>query len=139
MVLLEAGGDPRELSGGDPLLEKENRLPEDYDVPAFHAFASENSAMKWDFFVRHYEEECRQQRDPNYLPARNGVPGLQRGSMPSKTRLATRNMRRSWSGSRERVASGGAIQVPEIHEFNDDFPMPIYTGIEYGDAMTQLP
>lgn len=73
MILLEAGGDPRELSGGDPIESHCNRLPADYDVPAFHAFASENSAIKWDFFVRHYEDEPTQQRDPNYLPSRHGV------------------------------------------------------------------
>src|SRR5437868_926016 len=50
VVLLEAGGDPRQLSGGDPIEPGVNRLPHDYDVPAFHAFASENDAMKWDFF-----------------------------------------------------------------------------------------
>jgi choline dehydrogenase len=55
VVLLEAGGDPRAMSGGDPIAEDQNRLPADYDVPAFNAFASENSAMKWDFFVRHYD------------------------------------------------------------------------------------
>lgn len=73
VVLLEAGGDPAALSGGDPLQEPGNRLPADYEVPAFHAFASENSAMKWDFFVRHYEDETQQARDPNYLPSRQGV------------------------------------------------------------------
>lgn len=73
VVLLEAGGDPRELSGGDAVQPEQNRLPADYDVPAFHAFASENAAMKWDFFVRHYEDETEQQRDPNYLPSRQGV------------------------------------------------------------------
>lgn len=73
VVLLEAGGDPRTLSGGDALPGGENRLPADYDVPAFHAFASENSAMKWDFFVRHYEDETEQRRDPNYLPSHSGV------------------------------------------------------------------
>jgi len=73
VVLLEAGGDPRRLSGGDSVQPEQNRLPADYDVPAFHAFASENSAMKWDFFVRHYEEESEQQRDPNYVPSRQGV------------------------------------------------------------------
>ena len=40
VVLLEAGGDPRELAGGDPLEPDVNRLPDDYDVPAFHPFAS---------------------------------------------------------------------------------------------------
>jgi len=73
VVLLEAGGDPRELRGADSIEPGRNRLPADYDVPAFHAFASENSAMKWDFFVRHYEDESQQQRDPNYVPSRQGV------------------------------------------------------------------
>ena len=73
VILLEAGGDPRELSGGDPLEPNGNRLPADYDVPAFHAFASENSALKWDFFVRHYESQQVQQQDPNYLSSQDGV------------------------------------------------------------------
>ena len=73
VILLEAGGDAKELSGGDALDPGHDRLPADYDVPAFHAFASENAAMKWDFFVRHYAEEPDQQRDPNYVAARNGV------------------------------------------------------------------
>ncbi len=59
VVLLEAGGDPRS-SGGE-------RLPEDYDVPAFHSFASENPAMRWDFFVRHYADEAQQRRDPKLV------------------------------------------------------------------------
>jgi choline dehydrogenase-like flavoprotein len=46
VVLLEAGGDPVDPDG--------NRLPDDYDVPAFHPFASENDAIGWHFFVRHY-------------------------------------------------------------------------------------
>lgn len=45
VLLLEAGGNPLRLAG--------KRLPDDYRIPAFHAFASENEAMKWDFFVRH--------------------------------------------------------------------------------------
>ena len=40
VILLEAGGDPRELIGGDPIEPDVNRLPHDYDVPAFHAFAA---------------------------------------------------------------------------------------------------
>jgi choline dehydrogenase-like flavoprotein len=73
VILLEAGGDPRTLSGGDPIQPRHNRLPHDYDVPAFHAFASENEAMRWDFFVRHYTDESTQTRDPNYRPERGGV------------------------------------------------------------------
>jgi choline dehydrogenase len=71
--LLEAGGDPRQLSGGDPLNRERNRMPSDYDVPAFHAFASENSATAWDFFVRHYGDEEQQRKDPKYCPNEGGV------------------------------------------------------------------
>ncbi len=66
VLLLEAGGDPRQLSGGDPVDPTGNRLPLDYDVPCFHPFASENEAMKWNFFVRHYSSDEQQRRDPNY-------------------------------------------------------------------------
>jgi choline dehydrogenase len=65
VLLLEAGGDSLQSSNA--------RLPEDYQVPAFHAFASENPAMKWDFFVRHYEDEGRQKKDYKYTAERNGV------------------------------------------------------------------
>ena len=65
VILLEAGGDPKELAGADAV-SKEGRLPCDYDVPAFHAFASENEAMKWDYFVRHYADLDTQKLDPKY-------------------------------------------------------------------------
>ena len=72
VILLEAGGDPRELSGGDAVHADVNRMPNDYDVPCFHAFASENDAIKWDFFVRHYGDDQLQQRDPKYREDYNG-------------------------------------------------------------------
>jgi choline dehydrogenase-like flavoprotein len=65
VLLLEAGGDPYKLS--------DSRLPEDYEVPAFHAFASENPALRWDFFVRHYGDEQRQAKDSKYTVERQGV------------------------------------------------------------------
>ena len=65
VLLLEAGGDPCELA--------DSRLPADYQVPAFHAFATENPAMRWDFFVRHYVDEQRQRRDRKYSPGKGGV------------------------------------------------------------------
>ena len=71
VILLEAGGDPKELSGADEI-SKEGRLPCDYDVPAFHAFASENDAMKWDFFVRHYADLETQKLDPKYSAEYDG-------------------------------------------------------------------
>ena len=67
VLLLEAGGDPRKLQGGDPQGPDRNTLPEDYDVPAFHSLATENEAMRWDFFVRHYKDNTRQQRDKKFV------------------------------------------------------------------------
>ncbi len=57
VFLIEAGGDPRTGADG---------LPDEYDVPAFHALACENDAMSWNFRVRHYADEARQARDPKY-------------------------------------------------------------------------
>ena len=65
VILLEAGGDPKQLSGGNEVSHA-NRLPSDYDVPCFHPFATENDALKWDFFVRHYGNDQLQRRDPKY-------------------------------------------------------------------------
>ena len=72
VVLLEAGGDPRQLTGGDAVNPDANRLPFDYDVPCFHAFASENEAMKWDFFVRHYKDDAQQRLDPKFRETMDG-------------------------------------------------------------------
>jgi len=72
VVLLEAGGDPGKLTGGNEGHPDRNRLTSDYDVPCFHAFATENEAMKWDFFVRHYGDDTQQRRDPKYYEQWNG-------------------------------------------------------------------
>jgi choline dehydrogenase len=74
VVLLEAGGDPRKLAGGDATDPTVNRMPDDYDVPAFHAFASENDAIKWDFFVRHLADDSLQRLDPKYYETWDGKP-----------------------------------------------------------------
>jgi choline dehydrogenase len=58
VLILEAGGDPRT---GDS---------DQYDVPAFHPFATEDARMRWDFFVRHYQNEAQQARDPKFLAGR---------------------------------------------------------------------
>jgi len=72
VVLLEAGGDPKQLAGGDPVDPGGNRLPDDYDVPAFHGFAAENDALSWNFFVRHYGSDPLQRRDPKYRETWDG-------------------------------------------------------------------
>lgn len=66
VLVLEAGGDPVKLHGGDAVDPDNNRLPEDYQVPVFHALSTENDAMRWDYFVRHYGDDQRQQQDPKY-------------------------------------------------------------------------
>ena len=65
VCVLEAGGDARRSEA--------ERLPDDYEVPGFHAFSCENPAMSWDFQVRHYDEEAQQVRDPKYDVRRGGV------------------------------------------------------------------
>jgi choline dehydrogenase len=67
VLVLEAGDDPREPTPG-PGAE---RLPADYDVPAFHPFASENAALSWSFFVRHFADPVQAARDPKLTP--NGI------------------------------------------------------------------
>jgi choline dehydrogenase-like flavoprotein len=74
VLLLEAGGDPRQLSGTNDDQPGINRLPDDYDVPSWHGFASENDAMRWDFFVRHYASDEMQKKDPKYRKDYRGVP-----------------------------------------------------------------
>jgi choline dehydrogenase-like flavoprotein len=72
VLLLEAGGDPRALAGGDAV-DNANRLPDDYDVPVFHALASENEAIKWDMFVRHYEDLVQQKLDDKFVVEKDGI------------------------------------------------------------------
>ena len=61
VLVLEAGGDPQ--------------VPDraDYEVPAFHPFATENAAMRWDFFVRHYGNSAQQRRDPKFVAGEDGI------------------------------------------------------------------
>src|ERR671921_678281 len=68
VLLLEAGGDPCSAPNADG-----QGIPEDYRVPVFHAFASENPALRWDFFVRHYADDARQRRDDKYIDKAGGV------------------------------------------------------------------
>lgn len=58
VLLLEAGGDETTIA---------------YQVPVFHAWASEDPALKWDYFVRHYQDNERQQRDSKFVAPEDGV------------------------------------------------------------------
>jgi choline dehydrogenase len=57
------------------VLEAGDDAGADYNsqVPCFHAFASEDPELRWDFFVRHYGSHERQGRDPKFVPDRDGV------------------------------------------------------------------
>ena len=59
VLLLEAGSDR-----GDQLL---------YQVPVFHGLSTEDEAMRWDFFVHHYEDPARQRADSKFSTAHGGV------------------------------------------------------------------
>src|SRR3954452_19805713 len=74
VLLLEAGGDPRTSIGDTPQTPHVNSLPDDYDVPAFHALSTENAGIRWDFWVRHYADPAQQQRDPHYRSTHEGRP-----------------------------------------------------------------
>jgi choline dehydrogenase len=76
VIVLEAGCDPRNCGEGNA--GGNRRLPDDYDVPVFHAMASENEAMRWDFFVRHYSDDAQQRRDAKFCSPHmgNSVGGI---------------------------------------------------------------
>jgi choline dehydrogenase-like flavoprotein len=44
-------------AGADPATVRAPGLPEDYDVPAFHPFASENKAMVWNYRVHDFGDD----------------------------------------------------------------------------------
>jgi choline dehydrogenase len=54
--LIEAGSDPETVK---------------YQVPSFHALASEEKEMAWNFYVHHYD--TNQERDPKFVAKENGV------------------------------------------------------------------
>jgi choline dehydrogenase len=74
VLLLEAGGDPRTTIGSTPQTPGINSLPDDYDVPGFHPLSAENDGIRWDFFVRHYEDQARQEKDQKYRSTFDGKP-----------------------------------------------------------------
>jgi choline dehydrogenase len=58
VLLLEAGSDYEDYN---------------YQVPVFHALASEDENLRWDYFVRHYTSDEQQHLDTKFTPERNGV------------------------------------------------------------------
>jgi choline dehydrogenase len=58
VLLLEAGGEAN---------------PYNCQVPVFHALASEDDSLKWDFYVRHYADDKLQRRDSKFVEKENGI------------------------------------------------------------------
>ena len=56
VLVLESGNDPKAQPAGNSAAY--------YDVPAFHALASEDPTMAWNFQVKHYADPALQARDP---------------------------------------------------------------------------
>jgi len=69
VLVLEAGGDP--LAPASDQSTARSPRP-DYSVPAFHPFASENPALRWNFWVRHYADTVRQKKDWRYRETWDG-------------------------------------------------------------------
>jgi choline dehydrogenase len=69
VLVLDAGDDPVK----PPDETSQNRpLRSDYQVPAFHPFASENPDLRWDFWVRHYASTEQQEKDWRYRQSWDG-------------------------------------------------------------------
>ncbi|NOW48236.1 choline dehydrogenase-like flavoprotein [Novosphingobium sp. SG751A] len=77
VLVLEAGSDPKNPPPGtgttDWPFPKSDRLPDDYDVPTFHALSTENEAMKWDYYIRHFSDQATQERDDKFVARENGI------------------------------------------------------------------
>nr|WP_148043188.1 GMC family oxidoreductase [Flexivirga caeni] len=44
-----------------------------YSIPIMQAYASEDASMRWDFFVRHFDDETTQQTDTKFVAEHDGV------------------------------------------------------------------
>jgi len=69
VLVLDAGDDPAKPPDEAP---QSRPSAADYAVPAFHPFASENPALRWNFWVRHYASTAQQQKDWRYRQCWDG-------------------------------------------------------------------
>ncbi len=76
-----------------------------YRVPCFHPFASEDPAMSWDFFVRHYDDEAKQEMDTKFVAAQNGIlyprAGALGGCSAHNAMITVYPCNSDWNGLRE--------------------------------------
>src|SRR6476660_6285670 len=59
-----------------------------YQAPIFHAQASEDEDMRWDYFVRHYRDDHAQAEDPKHTPDRGGVLYPRGGTLGGSTAIS---------------------------------------------------
>jgi len=48
-------------------------VPRTAEIPAFHALATEEPSISWEYFVRHYENEARSRQDSKWCEAQQGI------------------------------------------------------------------
>src|SRR5215469_10972606 len=75
VIVLEAGGDPKKMTGGVRWDSQRVSLPDDYNVPCFHGISTESDALRWDFWVRHYSDDQQQKKDVKHREI-NGEPRI---------------------------------------------------------------
>ncbi len=76
VLVMEAGCDPAvsPARGGDPVTCEafaERGWRESYQVPGYHASATEDPDISWQFSVRHYDDDAVQSRDTKYEAKRD--------------------------------------------------------------------
>lgn len=80
-----AGGGPLAanlaLAGFKVLLIEagDDRINDNYSIPAFHPRSTEDPLLSWEFFVKHYSDDNRPERDPKYHgddPRLHGAKGI---------------------------------------------------------------
>ena len=64
VLLLEAGADPCSESDLGRYM---------YEVPIFHGLSTEYPEISWDYYVRHYTDQQKQEKDSKFVADRNGV------------------------------------------------------------------
>jgi choline dehydrogenase len=64
VCLLEAGWDPCAESDLGRYM---------YQVPIFHGLSTEYPEIAWDYYVRHYTDQDKQQKDSKFVADKNGV------------------------------------------------------------------
>ena len=80
-------------------------------MPAFHPFASENEALRWDFFVDHYADPAMQRRDPKYRAKIDGRPAGGILYPRAGTLAMSTTLRRRLKSQRPRQLLEAALEV----------------------------